>query len=138
MPEREHDRDDALRPAGECVRDLTFGTADAGIVDEQDGPLRCEWVDEKGVPVIHRAAEVDVHQKGDFGGRSRAEDTVGVLGAADGDELVRGGFVGRHICVGWGGGCGCVVRLVLGEVVSKLGKGWFIALSSDLSVGLQF
>ncbi|KAH6604168.1 hypothetical protein Trco_007614 [Trichoderma cornu-damae] len=41
------------RPAGERVRDLALGSADAGVVDEQHWPLGRESVYQRRIPVVH-------------------------------------------------------------------------------------
>lgn len=73
-------------PAGEGGGDSPGGAADAGAVEEEDGSLCGEGVEEGGVPVVHCAAEVHVEEEGDAGGG--AEVAVGELGGVYGDVFV--------------------------------------------------
>lgn len=54
------DVDNGLCPVDETRRHFALATADTRVVDQEDGTLGREWVDESWVPPVHVAAEVDM------------------------------------------------------------------------------
>lgn len=90
------DGDDVLCPGCEGWGHFSATVADAGVVDEDDGARLGDRVDEVWIPMVHRAAEMDVEdERGVFRG-SGAEVAVGELDTFDNDMFGFSCLVGRH------------------------------------------
>ena len=97
-PERADEGDGVGRHPGDRGRRLARTRADAGVVEQDHLALLRQPVRHRRVPVVHGAAEMDVHD--DRHAARLAEPPIGETDAVGLDELGRGGVMGVGAVMG--------------------------------------